>query len=84
MIVVTTDAIPGKRVVEVLGVVTGEGRWSYETPWSLVERATPPMVAEAERMGANAIVGVGYTIGGNESGMFVIAYGTAVVVDDAG
>ena len=37
------------------------------------------MIEKAEGMGANAIVGAGYSIGGS-GGVYCIAYGTAVVV----
>lgn len=76
MIVVTTDAIPGKRVVEVLGVVHQD---EFNTD---AKRTTSGMAKNAERMGANAIVGAGYSVGGDVVWR-IIAYGTAVVVEDA-
>ena len=79
MLVVTTDAIPGKKITKALGLVHSEG--SYNGSGNF-ESFTRQMAAKAERMGANAIAGAGYGIGGWYGGMNFIAYGTAVVVED--
>ena len=84
MIVVTMDAIPGKRVVEVLELVYGDGSYGETSRGANnFESFTGQMASKAERMGANAIIGAGYAIGGWYAGMHFIAYGTAVVVEDA-
>lgn len=104
MIIVTTNEIPGKQIVEVKGLtqgstvqskhigrdigaglksiiggeITGYSEMMEEARNIALER----MKQEAEKLGANAIVGMRYqtsTIMGGASE--VIAYGTAVVVE---
>jgi len=107
MIVVTTNDLPGYRVVRVIGLVRGitvrsrsivgsiggalqslvGGNISIFT--SLAETARQEaldlMVRHAEEMGANAVIAMRYD--GNEitDGITeMLAYGTAVVVEDLG
>lgn len=101
MIVVTTDTIPGKTIVETIGIVKGETVHSkhvgrdimaglknfvggelkgYTEMISDARRvATERMIAEAERIGADAIVGVHYGSSAVAQGAAeMLAYGTAV------
>lgn len=104
MIIVTTNDIPGKEIIEVRGLVQGSvvrakhvGRDIGASLKTLVGGeikgyselmmeargiALERMRAEAEKLGANAIVGMRYQtaeiMGGTAE---VMAYGTAVVVE---
>jgi uncharacterized protein YbjQ (UPF0145 family) len=106
MIVVTTNDLPGYRVVRVIGLVRGitvrsrsvigtiggalqslvGGNLSLFTQLAETSRqeALDLMVRHAEEQGANAVIGMRYD--GNEitDGITeMLAYGTAVVVDQA-
>jgi uncharacterized protein YbjQ (UPF0145 family) len=101
MIVVTTEALPGRRVVEVLGLVRGNtirarhvGRDIYAAFRNLAggevreytkmlaesrEQAIDRMVEEAERLGADAVLGVRFTTSMIMSGAAeIMCFGTAV------
>ncbi len=105
MIISTTDEIPGKKSVKMLGLVRGNtirarhlgkdimaglknlvGGEIYEYTKLMAEsreQALDRMAEEAERLGANAIVGVRFTtsmIMGAAAEL--LAYGTAVIVED--
>ena len=106
MITVTTNEIPGHRVVKALGLVRGVtvrsrsvvgniggavqslfgGKitaYAELAEQSRVE-AHDLMVAHAEGMGANAVVGMRYDANDIMDGITeVLAYGTAVVVERA-
>ena len=105
MIAVTTDSIPGKRIVKTFGLVRGNtirarhvGRDIMAALRNLVggeimeytklmaesrEQAIDRMNQEAERMGANAVVGLRFTtsmiMGGAAE---LLSYGTAVYVEE--
>ena len=106
MIVVTTNDLPGYRVVRVIGLVRGitvrsrsvigtiggalqslvGGNLSLFTQLAETSRqeALDLMVRHAEEQGANAVIGMRYD--GNEitDGITeMLAYGTAVVVEEA-
>jgi uncharacterized protein YbjQ (UPF0145 family) len=106
MIVVTTNDLPGYRVVRVIGLVRGitvrsrsvigtiggalqslvGGNLSLFTQLAETSRqeALDLMVQHAEEKGANAVIGMRYD--GNEitDGITeMLAYGTAVVVEEA-
>ena len=106
MMMVTSDEIPGKRVVKVFGLVRGNtirarniGRDIVAVFKGLVggeieeytkllgqsrEQALDRMINEAESLGANAIVAVRFTTSEIMSGAAeIMAYGTAVLVEDA-
>ncbi len=101
MIIVTTETIEGKRIIETLGLVRGNtirarhiGRDIMAGLRTIVggeikeytqmlsqarDQAVERMVAQAERLGANAIVGVRFTTSQTMSGAAeILAYGTAV------
>ena len=101
MLLVSTETIAGKEIVESLGVVKGEivqskhiGRDFMAGMKTIVggeikgytemisearQKATDRMVAEAEKLGADAIVGVKYGSSAVMQGAAeIIAYGTAV------
>jgi uncharacterized protein YbjQ (UPF0145 family) len=105
MIAVTTDSIPGKKIIKTLGLVRGNtirarhvGRDIVAALRNLVggeimeytklmaesrEQALDRMNQEAERMGANAVVGLRFTtsviMGGAAE---LLSYGTAVYVEE--
>ena len=105
MIAVTSDSIPGKKIVKTFGLVRGNtirarhvGRDIMAGLRTLVggeimeytklmaesrEQAIDRMKLEAERMGANAVVGLRFTtsviMGGAAE---LLSYGTAVYVEE--
>jgi uncharacterized protein YbjQ (UPF0145 family) len=105
MIVVTSEAIAGKRIVKTLGLVRGNtvrarhiGRDIMAGLRNIVggevheyaklvaesrEQSLDRMVAEAEELGANAVIAARFTtsvlMGGAAE---LLAIGTAVVVED--
>lgn len=104
MIVVTTNDLPGHRIVRTIGLVRGitvrsrsvigtiggalqsivGGNLSLFT--ELAERSREEalglMVAHAEQMGANAVIGMRYDSNDIADGITeMLAYGTAVVVE---
>ena len=106
MITTTTDSIEGRKIVEYLGICTGEailganvvrdlfagvrdfvgGRsGSYEKVLRAgKDAALEDMEAQAQEMGANAILGIDLdyeVVGDKGSMMMVIASGTAVRVE---
>ena len=105
MIVVTTDTIPGKRIVKVLGLARGNtirarhvGKDIMAGLKNLVggevtdyvkmmaesrEQAIDRTIEDAESLGANAIVGLRITTTSvMQAAAELLAYGTAVVVED--
>ena len=105
MIVVTSDEIRGKKIVEVLGLVRGNtirarhvGRDILAMIRNLVggevsdytkmiaesrEQALDRMTAEAQKLGANAIVTLRFTTSSMMQGAAeLLAYGTAVRVEN--
>jgi uncharacterized protein YbjQ (UPF0145 family) len=104
MIVVTTEAIPGYRVVRMLGIVRGNtirarhvGRDIKAAFRHLIggeitdytklmgesrEQALDRMIAEAEKLGANAVVQARFAtsmlMGGAAE---ILTYGTAVIIE---
>ena len=106
MIIVTMEAIPGKRIVRVLGLVRGNtirarnvGRDIMAVFKNLVggeitdytkmmaesrDQAVDRIIEDAENLGANAIVGFRVTTTSMMQGAAeFLAYGTAVIVEDA-
>jgi uncharacterized protein YbjQ (UPF0145 family) len=106
MFIVTSDDIPGKRIVKVLGMVRGNtirarhiGRDIMASLRNITggeiveytkmiaesrEQALDRMTSEAEAIGANAIVALRFTTASMmENAAELLAYGTAVVVEDA-
>ncbi len=105
MIVVTTDAIPGKRIVRVLGLVKGNTVRCRHigkdiTAWMKIiaggevheytklmaesrEQALDRLREEAVKLGANGVIGLRFiTSEIVEHAAELLAYGTAVVVED--
>lgn len=105
MIVVTTETVPGKRIVNTLGLVRGNtvrarhiGKDILATLRNIVggevheyaklisesrEQALDRMVAEAESLGANAVVTTRFTTSMMMGGAAeLLAVGTAVMVED--
>jgi uncharacterized protein YbjQ (UPF0145 family) len=105
MIMVTSDDIPGKRIVRVLGLVKGNTIRARHVGRDLLaifrtiiggevtdytkmiaesrEQAIDRIIAEAEKLGANAIVTVRFTTSSMMQGAAeLLCYGTAVVVEN--
>jgi uncharacterized protein YbjQ (UPF0145 family) len=106
MLIVTSDEIPGKRIVKVMGMVRGNtirarhiGRDIMASLRNITggeiveytkmiaesrEQALDRMTSEAEALGANAIVALRFTTASMmENAAELLAYGTAVVVEEA-
>lgn len=105
MIMVTTESIPGKKVVKALGLVRGNTIRCRDIAHDFLaalrnlvggeikdytkaiaearEQALDRMEAEAEALGANAIVTVRFSTSEVVThAAEIMAYGTAVVVED--
>lgn len=89
MIIVTTDTIPGKNIVEVIGylsvgTVIGSEIHSYTKMQEESRKITAGrLIEKAQKEGANAIIGLRLTsssIMSSTSGM--VAYGTAVKIEE--
>ena len=106
MLIVTSDEIPGKRIVKVLGMVRGNTIRARHIGKDIIaslrnitggeiveytkmiaesrEQAIDRMTSEAEANGANAVVALRFTTASMmENAAELLAYGTAVVVEDA-
>jgi uncharacterized protein YbjQ (UPF0145 family) len=81
--VVTTETIPGFRIVQSLGYVEGSGPAIQGTP-----AAITAMIQQAAAKGANAVVGVRWShfplgamsTGVGHVGALGLVYGTAVLI----
>ena len=105
MILVNTEYIPNKEIIEVVGMVKGEivqskhlgrdfmaglktivgGEIKGYTEMIAEARkiATDRMIKEAERLGADAIVGIRYSSSAVMQGASeILAYGTAVKIKE--
>ncbi len=89
MIVSTTESVPGREVVEILGLVTGNivlvlsgGNVVGVYMEMLAEaraKATRLMIGDAEQLNADAVLNVRYTTSVISQAMSeILAYGTAV------
>jgi uncharacterized protein YbjQ (UPF0145 family) len=104
MIIVTTETIPGMRIVQSLGMVRGNtvrcrhmgkdilavlrnmvGGEIYEYTKMIAdsrEQSIDRMVDEAEKLGANAIIGARFMTSSIAAGAAeLLAFGTAVIVE---
>ena len=105
MLIVTTDTVPGKRIVKTLGLVRGNtvrarhlghdvmaslrnivggeiGEYAKLVAESR-EQSIDRMEAEAQALGANAIICVRFgTSVMAQSAAELLAYGTAVIIED--
>lgn len=105
MIIVTSDSIPGKRIIRVLGLVKGNTIRARHIGHDIMaalrnivggeitdytkmlaesrEQSIDRMVAEAEKLGANAIVTLRFTTASVvQHAAELLAYGTAVIIED--
>lgn len=105
MLMVTSDRIPGKRIVKTLGLVRGNTVRARHIGQDVMaglrnivggeiseyaklvaesrEQSLDRMSEEAERLGANAVVCIRFTTSTMaQSAAELLAYGTAVVVED--
>ncbi len=101
MIITTTEAIPGREIKRVLGLVKGSTVRARHVGHDIIaglknivggeiseytilmsearEQALQRMIAEAEQLGADAVVGVRFTTSSvMQSAAELMAYGTAV------
>jgi uncharacterized protein YbjQ (UPF0145 family) len=106
MIIVTSDEIPGKRIVKTLGLVRGNtvrarhiGRDMVAVLRNVIggevveytkllaearEQALDRMTEEAQKAGANAVTALRFATSMIMQGAAeLLAYGTAVVIEDA-
>ncbi len=86
----TVDTLPGYRIVRSLGTVEAVSvdMFTGITPGSqssriinLIREALLDLFQQAAQHGANAIVGLRYTMPSAQSERIVLAYGTAVYVE---
>lgn len=105
MIVVTTDFVPGKNIVKMLGLARGNSVRCRHMGKDILagfrnivggevpeytkmmaesrEQSIDRMVVEAEALGANAVIGVRFSTSMMmTSAAEILAYGTAVVLED--
>ncbi len=105
MIVVTTDFVPGKKVVKLLGLARGNSIRCRHVGKDILagfrnmvggevpeytkmmaesrEQSIDRMIAEAEALGANAVIGVKFSTSMMmASAAEILAYGTAAVLED--
>ena len=105
MIVVTTDTVPGKRIVKTLGLVRGNTIRARHIGKDIMagfknivggevtdyvkmmaesrEQAIDRVIEDAESLGANAVLALRMTTTSVMQGAAeLLAYGTAVIVED--
>jgi uncharacterized protein YbjQ (UPF0145 family) len=105
MLLVTSDTIPGKRIVKVVGLVRGNTIRARHIGKDIMaslrniaggeiveytkmiaesrEQAIDRMMDEAKELGGNAVVALRFTTASMmENAAELLAYGTAVVVED--
>ncbi|MCY4094626.1 MAG: YbjQ family protein [Gammaproteobacteria bacterium] len=105
MLIVTTDTVPGKRIVKTLGLVRGNTVRARHLGHDVIaslrnivggeigeyaklvaesrEQSIDRMEAEAQALGANAIICVRFgTSVMAQSAAELLAYGTAVIIED--
>lgn len=75
ILMTTTETIPGKHIVKVLGVVKAS-RVTWLRSSKAMEKVDRDLIRKAREMGANAIIGVKY----QDAILEYTATGTAVVV----
>ncbi len=96
MIITTTDSIADRKIKKYLGIVSGTdiylvvgmlgGAANQETLYSVaLKEAIDKMVKKADKLGADAIIGVtvNYTSPGGLNSMILAVTGTAVLTDEA-
>ncbi len=93
MLISTTDLIPGKKIVNVLGEVHARNN-PLGLPLDVAENAKKHLIVQAEKLGANAIVGFrserqqyrsGTSLRYKQTGKiryFCHCYGTAVIIEN--
>ena len=69
VIMVTTDTVPGRRIVQVHWLITAES--------DRLDKAQNGLISQAHAVGANAVVGFRWAA---DHGL-LIAYGTAVTIE---
>ncbi len=86
MMIVTTDSIPGKKILDVKGIVFAEGKdlTSFNRACENRKSAMTSLSVNAENLGANAIIGFrleNSASGSNAASLLCQCYGTAVVIE---
>ena len=81
MIVSTTDTIPGKKIIKVLGAIQARNN-PIAITLDMATNAKNYLEKEAQKMGANAIVGLRFERQQLRRRTTYFAYGTAVIVED--
>ncbi len=80
VMVVTTDTIPGKRIVKTLGNVQAQNNPLLGAGVAEID-ARRNLIKEAQKLGANAIVGLRSERRQHKSQITYYMYGTAVIVE---
>ena len=89
VILTTTPNVDGYKITKYLGLVSsnayynynGYGHYSAGDEWKVI---TDNLRSSAERMGADAVVGIQITTAGAGDLYHMIAQGTAVKLEEAG
>ncbi len=81
MIVSTMETIPGKKIIKVLGVINARNN-PLGFSLNMAKNAQKYLEKEAEKLGANAIVGFKTERQQRRRRVTYYVYGTAVIVED--
>lgn len=81
IIISTTDTIPGKKIVKMLGPIHARNN-PFAITLDMAENTQIYLEKEAEKLGANAIVGMKIERQQHKKRTTYFAYGTAVIVED--
>ena len=81
ILVSTTDTILGKKIVKMLGPIQARNN-PFSFTLDIAGNAQEYLEKEAERLGANAIVGMKIERQREKKHTAYFAYGTAVIVED--
>ena len=81
IIISTTDTIPEKKIVKMLGSIQARNN-PFAITLDMSENAQRNLEKEAEKIEANAIVGMKIERQQHKKSITYFAYGTAVIVED--
>ena len=87
MITTVAEQVEGRQTKEVVGVVFGSGiaepGSDKQSPRPMLEKAIAGMETQADDKGASAVIGVRLSVHPLGNSSLVLAYGTAVELEDA-
>ena len=81
VMLVTSDTIPGKRIVKTLGAVQARNNPLLGPAVAEID-ARKNLMKEAQKLGGNAVVGVRTERQSTKSGVTYYMYGTVVNIED--